>query len=343
MIKFNIFLAKAFKHNRKLKNKLLNTKILKTIKYPNIRIMILDDNLDFSFINDISNKLNLKFSSFKLNNEEIIKDYIIKNADLNGLISEDIIIYQVNARDIKKYASLIKPNYILIGKTSEIINISENETLFKEALIIYNKDNQALNGISYSVNDPSATYFLNNIDYVKERIVINHQYTINITKQENRYLEELMMIFCLYSNIFSVNYIIDALNELNAKKFTYKEKTIFIDIDNMNYNDSVKFISRYNDYKVIVIGWRLSEEDISWLYNVEFERLLNKNIQKIYCVGTNAYDIATRLKYADFNEKNIIVSPNIDLTINEIKNYNLNIYVWADKHYIDLIKEERKK
>ena len=144
-----------------------------------------------------------------------------------------------------------------------------------------------------------------------------------------------------FANIYNIERVANSFNELNFKKFSYKNKTIFIDIDEMNYNEAIKFIARYNDYKVLVIGWRNSQEDISWLYNIEIERLINKNIQKIYCIGANAYDIATRIKYADFNEKNIIVSPNIDLVLNEIKNYNLNLYVLADKYYINTIKENK--
>lgn len=340
MIKLNLAFAKCFKKN-KITEKLLNLNTLKEIEYPNIKVMIIEDNLDFSLINDISKTLGLKISAFKLDNEETLKNYVVKNANINGTINQDIIFYQVKSKDIKLFSNIIKPNFILINKTDDIINLDENKDVFENAHIIFNKSNYQFKGISYSLNDSEANYYINNIDYIKEYISINNQYIINFKKQDSSYLEQYLMLFALFTNIYNTERIINSFNELNFKKFSYKNKNIFIDIDEMNYNEAIKFIARYNDYKVLVIGWRNSHEDISWLYNVEMERLINKNIQKIYCIGTNAYDIATRIKYADFNEKNIIVSPNIDLVLNEIKNYNLNLYILTDKYYINTIKENK--
>ena len=339
----SLFLAKCFANQPKITNKLLSKENLKKIKFPNIKVMIIDDNLNFSWINDLVNSLNLKFAVFKLDNDEILKKYILKNTDIKGNIKQDIVFYQVNSKNIKYYSNIIHPDYILINKTDSIINLDENKELFEKATIIFNKNYHNFNGISYSSNDNGADNYISNIDLIKEQIEINNQYTLNIKKEENTYLETILMLFSLFSNIFNIEKVIQAFNELNAKKFTYKNKSIFINVDEMNYNEAVKYITRYNDYKVLVIGWRTNHEDISWLYNIEMERLINKNIQKIYCIGVNAYDIATRLKYSDFNEKNIVVSPNIDLILNELKNYNLNLYVLADNYYINVLKEGKTK
>lgn len=340
MFKFNLAFAKIFKKNI-ITEKLLNLNILKKIEYPNIKVMILEDNLDFSLINNISEILGLKVSAFKLDNVETLKNYVVKNTTINGVINQDIIFYQVKPKDIKLFSNIIKPNFILLNKTEDIIDLDENKEIFEKAHLIFNKSIYQFKGISYSLNDYEANYYLNNIDFIKENICINNKYIINIKKQDNLYLEQNLMLFTFFANIYNIERVANSFNELNFKKFSYKNKTIFIDIDEMNYNEAIKFIARYNDYKVLVIGWRNSQEDISWLYNIEIERLINKNIQKIYCIGANAYDIATRIKYADFNEKNIIVSPNIDLVLNEIKNYNLNLYVLADKYYINTIKENK--
>lgn len=343
MNNFNLILSKIFKQQKKISYKLLNQDVLKSIKYPTLKIMIIDNNFDFSIINNLANIFNLKIDAFKVESEEVLKEYVISNINFKGEINKNIIFYQVKPSEIKKYSNYIKPNYILINQNDEIIALDENQETFENATLIYNKNFYSFKGISFSLSDQSADYFVNNIDFIKEIITINNQFNLNISKKDNNHLENIMMLFALFCNLYNVQEAINGFNNLNKKKFSYKNKTIFIDFEEMNYNDAIKFISRYTDYKVLVIGWHNNQEDVSWLYNIEMERLINKNIQKIYCIGINAYDIATRIKYADFNEKNIIVSPNIDLVLKEIKNYNLNLYILSDKYYINTIKEGKNK
>jgi len=335
MIKFSLFLSKLL-NNRKILKK-LNSNIYKEIKYPGNRVMIVDDNLDFSLMNNLLDLANINYLSFKLNNNEELDNFILKNTDNYGIINKNYLFFQVKPKNIKKYGSILKPNFILINENNDIIDELEVKEIFDNATIIeYDKYN--FNGIKFSINNKS-NYFISNIDYIKEKITINESFDININSTKEEYLKEIMMFFAF----FILNKIdINIFNKLNKKNFTYDNKKIYIDIGLNNYNDAIKFISRYTDYKVLVIGWKSNCDDISWLYNIEFERLVNKNIQKIYCIGNNAYDIATRIKYSDFNEKNIVVSSNIDVVLKEIKSYNLNLYILADSYYLNIIKGEKK-
>ena len=332
----SLYFSKIIKNKKILKK--LDKNIYFKIKYANHRIMIVDDNLDFNLLNSLFNIMNLNFLSFNLNNDDSLDELIIKYSDKRGNINKDFLFFKVDAKNIKKYGSIIKPDYILVNETSDVIDELEVSEIFSNATIILNNEYD-FEGVKYSLTDKNSDYYISDIDYIKEKITINKTYDINIKNTSNNHLKEIIMLF---SFIKTLNFDINAFNKLCIKNFSYENKKIFIDISRNNYNDAIKFISRYSDYKVIVIGWKLNYNDISWLYNVEFERLVNRNVQKFYCIGTNAFDIATRLKYSDINEKNIIVSSNIDVVLKEIKNYNLNLYVLADHEYINTIKEVKE-
>ncbi len=68
--------------------------------------------------------------------------------------------------------------------------------------------------------------------------------------------------------------------------------------------------------------------DISWLWDTDFEKL--KDAKKITVSGSRAYDVATRLKYADVNPENINIIPEISAAIKHVlsnceKNDNITI------------------
>ena len=326
----SLALAKLFKSKKLLK--VLNPNIYLDVKYPKYRIMIIDDNLDFNLLNNLLDLLNINYLSFKID-DEALDEIILNKFDNKGFSIKDFFFFQVTSRNIKKYGSILKPNYVLINETSNLIDKLETKDIFENATLIQ-YDKYDFEGITYSLNK-GFDYYISNIDYIKEKITINKEYDININNTKEEYLREILMLFSLFKTL---NFNINVFNELNLKDFTYEDKKIYIDIENNNYNSAIKFISRYTDYKVLVIGWKINYDDISWLYNIEFERLINKNIQKIYCIGNNAYDIATRLKYADINEKLIVASSNIDVVLKEINNYNLNLYILVDKYYLNIIK-----
>jgi UDP-N-acetylmuramoylalanine-D-glutamate ligase len=91
------------------------------------------------------------------------------------------------------------------------------------------------------------------------------------------------------------------------------------------YNQSVLFTSNKKVEKTIVIGWkeisrRYEHNDISWLYDVEFELLNNELTNKVICVGPERFDIATRIKYAGIDESKIEIYNNLEEAQYYIKN-----------------------
>lgn len=328
--------SKILKRSKIIKN--FDNKIYYKIKYPENRIMIIDDNFDFNLLNSLFDLIDKSFITINIENDNDFDNMIIKYSSNKGIISKDFLFFKVNYKDIQKYGKIIKPNYILVGESAEMIESLETKEMFDSSTIIA-LSKYKFKDISYSIDDKNSDFYISNIDYIKEKIKINDKYDININKSDEKYLKEILMLFSFFiSNSLDIN----IFNEVNFKKFDYDKKTIYMNINSNNYNDAIRFISRYTDYKVLVIAWKNLYDDISWLYNIEFERLLNKNIQKIYCIGTNAFDIATRLKYTGLNEKNILASANIDLFLKEITSYNLNIYVLADEYYLNIIKGGKK-
>jgi hypothetical protein len=94
------------------------------------------------------------------------------------------------------------------------------------------------------------------------------------------------------------------------------------------------------DKKTIVLGHgeisrRYKHFDLSWLYDINFELLKESNVDKVVCTGPDAYDIATRIKYAGIDEKDIIVLDNLD-NIKEVveKETKGNVYGILNFDYV---------
>lgn len=76
------------------------------------------------------------------------------------------------------------------------------------------------------------------------------------------------------------------------------------------FNQSILFTDRHTEKKTLVIGWkeisrRYQFDDLSWLYDVDFELFARHDIDTVICIGLHRYDIATRMKYAGIDEKKI--------------------------------------
>ena len=83
------------------------------------------------------------------------------------------------------------------------------------------------------------------------------------------------------------------------------------------YNACVYKTYLDKDLKDVVIGWkeisrRYNHFDVSWLYDVEFELLNNKSLNKIYAVGIDKENIKKRLLLAGIPENKIITADNLE-------------------------------
>lgn len=70
--------------------------------------------------------------------------------------------------------------------------------------------------------------------------------------------------------------------------------------------------------------------DVSWIWDVDFEKLHNLNIDEIFISGIRCYDMAVRLKIAGLNKEKFIIEENFDALTEKIKSSNNNkIYILA--------------
>lgn len=166
----------------------------------------------------------------------------------------------------------------------------------------------------------NISYEISNVDFNKDEITIQK----HIISVNTNILFNLYNIITTYSvcDLLGVkkNIILSSLEEskINKKIFDYYEinnrKYTILNCkaeNNATYNLSLIYAARDNERKVIVLGLReisrrYNHFDISWLYDINFEILKDKNVDKYICAGPYAFDFATRLKYAGINETDII-------------------------------------
>lgn len=69
-------------------------------------------------------------------------------------------------------------------------------------------------------------------------------------------------------------------------------------------------------------------QDVSWIWDVDFEKLTETNIDEVYISGLRAYDMAVRLKTAGLNPNKFVIEEQYEVLTEAIKNGS------CDKLYI---------
>lgn len=197
---------------------------------------------------------------------------------------------------------------------------------------------------------PEMNYKVTNIDYDKNYFIINDEYKINT---------QYNILFSIYNTLaafaaadqYNLNkeQTAKTLNNIFKNQKIYNEyeiqnrKVTIINNKNENattFNQSLLHVKRHIDKKVIIIGWkeisrRYEFNDMSWMYDIDFELLNDENTEKIICIGRDKYNIATRLKYANIDKKKIITFDEIKQATNYIKkNTKSNIYAILNFDYV---------
>lgn len=106
-------------------------------------------------------------------------------------------------------------------------------------------------------------------------------------------------------------------------------------------NQGLEHILRQKDksFNIVLALNNLAADgtDTSWIWDVDFEGLVNSNIETFYCCGLRAYDLAVRLKYAFLDERKIVVIPDLEACLEEArkdgenKTYVLSTYTALQK------------
>lgn len=205
-----------------------------------------------------------------------------------------------------------------------------------------------------------------NIDYLATKINLDNKYMLinekdKITIQFNvlYYAYNILAAYTVCSLVGINNekiskYITDMENNKKLNDtYKYKNRQIYV-MNNKNensttFNQSVLFTSNYKKKRTIVIGWkeisrRYEHNDMSWLYDIEFELLNDKYTDKVICVGRDRYDIATRMKYAGFTNKQIKIYENLEEAKEMIKEKsNGDIFAILNFDYVNPFNELMKE
>ncbi|MGI6325210.1 MAG: MurT ligase domain-containing protein [Bacilli bacterium] len=173
------------------------------------------------------------------------------------------------------------------------------------------------------------------INLNKAYFMINDKHKINIQNDVIYYIYNVLAAFALGSALgIDQNKLSIQLNELSLAQKRFERLSInnreclLLSSKNENctsYNQSMLYISRQKEKKTLLFGfyrisYRYPHKDLSWLWDIDFELLKDNNIDKIVCVGDFAYDLANRLAYCDFKDKDIIICQTIEEAISILQN-----------------------
>lgn len=172
-----------------------------------------------------------------------------------------------------------------------------------------------------------------------KEIVINNKYKIGASYELLYLSYNILAAFACCSilghdnkNIAKVLNNMELLNQRFEAFEVNNRKCEIITGKNENaltYNQGINYLKKKKELKTVVFGFeyislRYPYQDISWLYDIDFEFL--ENIDKFICIGPFAYDIAARISITGIDKKDIIVVPNTLDVCDELLKTKGNIY-----------------
>jgi len=170
------------------------------------------------------------------------------------------------------------------------------------------------------------------VKYNKNGKEIDNSFTTNLIGLYNAYNVLGAISSALECNI-DAQTIQNALNTYKttfgrAEKLNINNKEIFIQLikNPTGASEVLRTINPTHTAKILMIinDNYADGRDMSWLWDTDFERLKNFP-NEIVVSGIRAYDMATRLKYAEFPTEKIAVIENIKESIEyALKNINEN-------------------
>lgn len=120
----------------------------------------------------------------------------------------------------------------------------------------------------------------------------------------------------------------DILKVLNDKTITTKRLEIYDfagrkwqllvskNENNLSYKQSLDYIRHQKEDKTVVLGFdnssrRYKENDLSWIWDIDFEILNDSSIKYIVLIGKYCYDMMLRMEYAGINKDKLILVENM--------------------------------
>lgn len=172
----------------------------------------------------------------------------------------------------------------------------------------------------------NANYKVTDVNLDKQTIKINN----NLVHIPSNFFYSVYFTTAAYALVSEIGVKEkDIIYTLNENKLKTKRLNIY-DFDNrkwqmlasknennLSYKQSLDYITSSNEIKTIVLGFnnssrRYTENDVSWIWDIDFEELNDKNIDKILVIGRFRYDMLTRLTYANISKDKIILVDDLD-------------------------------
>lgn len=177
-------------------------------------------------------------------------------------------------------------------------------------------------------------YEVTGLDLENSKMTINKKHKLEMTLRSVYTAYNLLATYAVTKLIgMPEEKIIESLNNFVAKndrvqKFVLGGKPGMLltskHENSISYNQSLLYITRENrPCSVIIIVDAVSRKyftsETSWLWDIDFELLNNKNIKKIFLAGKYTSDLVTRFEYSSIDMGKVIVEDDIDEMIEEAK------------------------
>lgn len=192
-----------------------------------------------------------------------------------------------------------------------------------------------------------------NVDLAERKMKINGD-LVTLNKNFMFTAYATIASFALCSSIgISKKDILYALNEDVIKSKRGKEyliahrPVVMLESKNENalsYYQSLRYIVNEPHKKVVVLGFdnvsrRYKYNDLSWLWDVDFELLNDDSIEKIILLGRFKWDVMVRLQYAKIKKDKIILLSKKEDLVSTIKSETTgNIYTMVCFDMTEIIK-----
>lgn len=254
------------------------------------------------------------------------------------------------------YYGINKLKYSYKKNIFEVLNISH--CLKCQHKLAYNYYQIEYLGDYYCKNcdfkRPKVDYAVTDFDYDKQVITINKRYKIKMNSD---------ILFSLYNTVAAFaalklckienSFICDVISNMNRNKklydnYSYNSRDVYV-LNNKNenattFNQALLYSTRKKNLKTFVIGWwqisrRYPYDDLSWLYDIEFELLKNEKIDTIIVAGPQKYDLKVRLKYAGINPDKIKCFDNLYAAKKAITDSKGDIYAVLNFDYVGPFKK----
>lgn len=197
---------------------------------------------------------------------------------------------------------------------------------------------------------PDPKIEITDIDYENNHLIINNEFKIKTNTDLLYSIYNILAATTLLNELgLDLKQICESISTLKQNKKLYEQitnnnQTYYI-LNNKcenatTFNQSLLFVDKQNEKMTVVIGWmeisrRYPYNDLSWLYDVEFELLKNKDIEKIICVGPQRYDLAVRIKNAGIERNKIVELENPQVACEFIKKHcKENVYAILNFDYV---------